>query len=164
MIRELFKKAISVLKSASAANGTSKTPEPAGILRSDYYELSRLVQQIEYHAERAPYPHVTQRLTQIAVEKKVHLQLLREKLLSLGVDLSELPLDLRSGKNHWERMVQDLEDEKALETRFTEQAVLSADDAPEISDFLQKIVAAQLPHKEILLDLVARADPQADLS
>jgi hypothetical protein len=45
-----------------------------------------------------------------------------------------------------------------------EQAVLLADDTPDISDLLQRIVAAQLPHRETLLDLVARADPQADQS
>lgn len=164
MIRELFEKARWILKPSSAANGTSKSLESARILRANYYELLRLVQQIEQHAERAPYPHVAQRLQEIAFEKKGYLQLLREKLLRFGVDPGEPRLDLRSGKNHWERMVQDLEDEKNLETRFTEQAALLADDAPEVSDLLRRIVAAQLPHRETLLDLVARADPQADQS
>ena len=61
-------------------------------------------------------------------------------------------------------MVQDLQDQKALETSFFERTMRLADEAPEISDLLRKVVDAQLPHKEALLDLVARADPQAELS
>lgn len=164
MIRELFQKARWILRPSSAANGTSNTPESARVLRAAYDELLRLAQQIEHHVARAPYPHVAQRLREIALEKRAHLQLLREKLLILGVDPGEPMLGLRSGKNHWERMAQDLEDEKTLETRFTEQAALSAHDEPETSELLRRIVAAQLPHRETLLDLVARADPQADRS
>jgi len=162
MIRELLKKLSAILRCAAARNGKSKAT--VEILKADYHDLRRLAEQISNHAEKAPYPHVTQRLRQIASEKRNSTSILKEKLLSLGGGLEEFPLDLKSGKNHWERMVQDLQDQKALETSFFERTMRLADEAPEISDLLRKVVDAQLPHKEALLDLIARADPQAELS
>ena len=164
MIRELWQKLSGIFRHASGENGKSKILDPAEILRTDYHDLRRLAEQLGSHAERAPYPHVAERLRQIASEKRKSTSILKEKLLSLESEVEESPLDLKSGKNHWERMVQDLADQKALENSFLEQAVRLADEAPEISDLLRKVVAAQLPHKEALLDLVARADPQAELS
>ena len=162
MIRDLLKKLSAILRCAAARNGKSKAT--VEILKADYHDLRRLAEQISNHAEKAPYPHVTQRLRQIASEKRNSTSILKEKLLSLGGGLEEFPLDLKSGKNHWERMVQDLQDQKALETSFFERTMRLADEAPEISDLLRKVVDAQLPHKEALLDLIARADPQAELS
>ncbi len=164
MLRELWKKLRAIARAAFARNGKPKVLNPVEILRIDYRALRRLAEQIGTHAERAPYPHVVQRLRQIASEKQKSATLLKEKILSLGYESEGPQPIIKSGKNHWERMVQDLEDQKALETSLLEQAVRLADEVPEISDLLREVVAAQLPHKEILLDLVARADPQAALS
>jgi hypothetical protein len=162
VILDLVKKLRAILRPASVRNGKPELLSPIGILRANYYDLLRLAEQIHAHAERAPYPHVGQRLRQIALEKRKAVDTLREKILSLRGVLEEPQLDLKSGKNHWKRMVRDLEDQKALETRFLEHAARLAEEAPEISDLLKEIVAAQVSHKETLLDLVARADPQAD--
>lgn len=164
MLLQLFKKLQAVRRPAPAGDGKTKGLDPAEILRIDYRALRRLAEQIGAHAERAPYPHVAQRLRQIAFEKQKSATLLKEKILSLGCELEESQPIIKSGKNHWERMVQDLEDQKTLETSVLERAVRLADESPEISDLLRKVVAAQLPHKEILLDLAARADPQATQS
>lgn len=164
MIRELMKKLQIILRPALTKNGTPSAINSVEILRKCYYDLSRLTEQINTHSGKAPYPHVAQQLRQIAVEKRHCVSLLREKIVSLRGELEELPLDLKSGKNHWGRIVQDLEDQKALENSLLERALRLADEAPEISGFLKGIAAEQLPHKEILLDLVARADPQAEQS
>lgn len=164
MIRQLLKKLQMICRPASVSDGKAKGPDPVEILRADYHDLQRLAAQIGAHAERAPYPHVAQRLRQIAYEKQKSSTLLKEKILSLGYESEGAQPVIKSGKNHWDRMVQDLEDQKTLENFFLQQAVRLADEVPEISDLLRRVVAAQLPHKEILLDLVARADPQAEQS
>lgn len=164
MILDLVKKLRAILRPASVRNGKSDVLSPMEVLRANYYELLRLAEQIHAHAERAPYPHVRQRLRQIALEKRKAADTLREEILRLRGVLEEPQLDLKSGKNHWERMVRDLEDQKALETSFLEHAARLAEEAPQISDLLKGVVAAQVSHKETLLDLVARADPQADQS
>ena len=164
MIRELLEKLSGLLRTSSVRNGKRGARITVEILRADYHALWRLAEQIYTHAGKAPYPHVAMRLRRIASEKRHATSILKKKLLSLGGELEELPLDLKSGKNHWERMVHDLQDQKALESSFFEQTMLLADEAPEISELLRKIVDTQLPHKEALLDLAARADPQAELS
>ncbi|MBI2986850.1 MAG: ferritin-like domain-containing protein [Deltaproteobacteria bacterium] len=162
MIRELWKKLNAILRQASTGNGKPQILDPAEILGTGYRDMRRLAEQITAHAERAPYPHVAERLRQIAFEKQRCATILKEKILGLGRELEESQLELKSGKNHWERMVQDLEDQKSLETFFSEQAARLVDEAAEIADLLKKVVAEQLPHKETLLDLVMRADPQAE--
>jgi len=164
VIVELLKKMRAIFKPASRENGKPDLLDPVQALRAGYHDLCRLAEQIQSHAERAPYPHVANRLRQIASEKRISAGILREKILNLGAAPEEPKLNLKSGKNHWERMVQDLDDQKALETDLSERAFRLAEQAPEISDFLRAVVAAQLPHKEALLDLIARADPQADQS
>lgn len=145
-------------------NGWPETPGPVETLKASYHDLSRLAEQIHSHAEKARYPHVAERLRQIAAEKRTAANTLKVKILSLGGALEAPQFDLRSGQNHWERMVRDLEDQRTLETSCLARAARLAEEAPELSDLLKKIVAEQAPHKEILLDLVARADPQADQS
>lgn len=162
MIRKVLKKLHAILNPSAASNGKTRHLDPVGILREGCHGLQRLAEQISTHAAKAPYLQVAQRLRQIASEKRDILGILREKILVLGGNLEEPQLILKSGKNHWERMVQDLEDQRALEIFFSEQAVRLADEDPEISDLLRSVLAAQLPHKEIFLDLVVRADPQAE--
>lgn len=164
MIRELWNRLHATLRPASEKNGKSKLLDSIDILTAGYHDLRRLTEQIKTHAERAPYPHVAVRLRQMALEKEKTIGALREKLLSLGAHVGGPQAQPKSGKNHWERMVQDLEDQKGLEAFFLEQATRLVDGAPEIADLLSKVVADQSPHKEILLDLVARADPQAEQS
>jgi hypothetical protein len=164
VIVELLKKMRAIFNPASRENGKPGLFDPLQILQVGYHDLCRLAEQIHSHAERAPYPHVANRLRQIATEKRVSASALREKILNLGGRAEEPKLNLKSGKNHWERMVRDLEDQKALENDLSERAFRLAEEAPELSDLLKEIVAVQLPHKDALLDLIARADPQADQS
>ncbi len=164
MIRQLLKRLPAALKLLSPKNENIKALDPVRTLRLSYCNLYRLAEQIDDHAEKAPYPHVTQRLKQIAMEKRKNAVVLRDKILSLEGLLDEPQPNPKSGKNHWERMVQDLQDQKALEALLTEQSFRLAEEAPEISNLLKKIATAQIPHRQILIDLIARADPQANQS
>jgi len=162
MFRQLCDRLHAILRPASAKNGKDKLRRPADALTSGYRDLRRLTEQIKAHAERAPYPHVAERLRRIASEKQRAVGVLKERILAMGYDFEEPHTAPKSGKNHWERMVQDLKDQKSLEAFLLERATLLADDAPEIGDLLSRIAADQGAHRDILLDLVARADPQAE--
>jgi len=161
-VLELVKKITAVFNTAEPQNGETRSVGPAEALRESYRQTSNLAEQINLHAEKAPYPHVAERLRQIAGEKRSNANRLREKILGLGGRLEEAPGDTKSAKNHWERMVRDLSDQKALENSLLERAALLVEQAPELAELLRDIVAAQRPHKETLLDLIARADPQAE--
>lgn len=161
MIRALWKKLQATLEKASTTNGRSKSLSPVEVLQTGYRELRRLAAQIQTHAERAPYPQVAQRLRQIALEKRNAAMTLNEKIPSAGRLAEESDAELKSGKNHWERMGRDLEDQKTLDSFFEEQAARLAEQAPDISRLLEEILAGQTSHREAFLDLIARADPQA---
>ncbi len=158
MVLTLLKKLGGILKPHVI---NKKAFDSREILREIFRDLSYLAEQIHTHAEMAPYPNIAQQLRQIAMEKRETVNTMKEKISGLLVP-DESQLNLRSGKNHWERMVQDLEDQKTLENKIVIQAASLADEAPELSDLLKGIKAGQLSHKDTLLDLVVRADPQAD--
>ncbi len=151
----------SLFGASSKRNGDRETLDVIGTLIDDYHGLRRLARQIEAHAESAPYPYITERLKQIALEKDEEAGVLSERIIKLGGQPNEVGLDLHSGKNHWARMVQDIEDEKELEDRFLDDALRLGSEAPEIGDLLRQLVAGKAFHREALQDLIVKADPQA---
>jgi hypothetical protein len=155
---ELFKRVREILM----RDGKSKSTDPVDILIESYRDLCSLAAQISRHAEKAPYPHVARLLRRIAQEKQSSADLLRDKLLGAGTRLEEAAFEIKSGKNHWERMAQDLNDHRMLDTRLLDRATLISEQAPETAELLRQIAASQRPHMEALLDLIARADPQAN--
>jgi bacterioferritin (cytochrome b1) len=146
----------------AAQDGESKPRDPLDILAETYRDLSTLAEQISSHAERAPYPHMAKRLRQMAAEKRASANRLRDRIVAMGGRLEERPREIKSGQNHWERMAQDLNDQRSLETKLFERAAVLNEKTPELAELLRQIAAAQRPHVAALLDLIARADPQAD--
>ena len=143
-------------------NGDRELIDVVNILIEHRQNLIRLAKQITVHAERAPYPHVAQHLRQISLEQQNSANALKEKILYLGGNPQEANLELRSGKNHWARILQDIKDQKELENQLSADASRLALESPEITDLLRRIVAGEVVHRETLQDLVARADPQAN--
>ena len=154
----------SLFGASSKRNGNREPLGVIGTLMDDYHHLRRLARQIDAHAKSAPYPYITERLKQIAREKDTEAGVLKERIIKLGGQPGELELDLHSGKNHWARMVQDIEDEKELEDQFLDDALRLGSESPEIGDLLRQLVAGKAFHREALQDLVAKADPQASQS
>ena len=132
------------------------------VLADDYRELARLANQLKLHADKAPYPFVGERLRQMAAEKEKSIALLFEGIEQLGARVAKFDASIPSGRNHWERMHQDVEDQKRVEARLTDDVSYLALEAPEQSRLLRQLVEVERRHKAALLDLLARADPQAD--
>jgi len=148
--------------SRQKGNGDRELIGVVDILIEHCQNLIRLAKQITAHAERAPYPHVAQLLRQISLEQQNSANALKEKILYLGGNPQEANLELRSGKNHWARILQDIKDQKELENQLSADASRLALKSPEITDLLRRIIAEGMVHRETLQDLVARADPQAN--
>lgn len=145
-----------------AENENARNLDPREVLINSYCDLSNLARQISAHADKAPYPHVAALLRRIAEEKQSSADLLREKILGSGHRPDELSLEIKSGKNHWERMAQDLNDQTAVETRLLDRAALLNGNSPKTAELLRQIADSHRKHRKVLLDLIARADPQAD--
>ncbi len=150
--------------SRQKGNGDRELIDVVDILIKHCQNLIRLAKQITAHAERAPYPHVAQHLRQISLEQQNSANALKEKILYLGGNPQEANLELRTGKNHWARILQDIKDQKELENQLSADASRLALKSPEITDLLRQIVSGEVSHRETLQDLVARADPQANQS
>lgn len=161
MFRQLAKRVRDRIGLISQRNGRPRPVDPTLALAKNYDELLRLAQQIESHAEKAPYPHVAEKLRRIAREKRELAGSMKEKLAAWERNAGEPASAVKSGKNHWERMVLDLDDQKALEEGLIQLGDAVAEHDPQLSRMLRDIAVAQNPHKEDFLDLIARADPQA---
>ena len=145
---------------SGAENGLSR--DPATAFRMVYLAQKRLATQIKAHAELAPYPHVAQQLNHVAGEKLRSCETLRDALRKLGSYVAEdAPGEIYFGGNHWERMARDLQEQSALEQTLSELSGLLVHEAPEESEFLSRMLVAERSHREILTDLLMRADPQA---
>lgn len=161
MLEQLLKKVREKIGLGPARDGRPGPSDPALALAKNYGELLRLARQIESHAEKAPYPHIADKLRRIAREKRELAAVMREKLAAWETTIAEPPSAVKSGINHWERMNQDLEDQRALDEECIQAGSALATSNPELDRVLRDIVAAQASHKEEFLDLIARADPQA---
>ena len=120
----------------------------------------RLANQVEVHAADAPYPHIRRKLHEIAIQKLD----IAKKVIIVIEKLGEKPRlpkgEAKTGKNHWERLNVDLQDQIALDDLlFTLE--LKAAETPEIARMVAELRSSQRSHRQILLDLVAIADPQA---
>jgi hypothetical protein len=132
------------------------------LLTDNYRGLAHLARQIKLHADQAPYSFVGERLRQMASEKEKSLTALGESIERLGGRATSIDPMVPSGRNHWQRLSHDLEAQKQLEAEMTDDASHLALDGPEYSDLLRQLVVVEKRHKQILNDLLIKADPQAD--
>jgi len=146
------------------ANGGPESDDPLELLQESYRELHRLAAQVSDHAARAPYTGVSERLKRIAAEKQAGADLLRDKLIAAYRPPDQTVPEIESGGNHWERMGRDLNDHSALETRLLERAARIEEKSSESAELLRHIAAANSRHVRDFMDLIARADPQANLT
>ncbi|HET8563605.1 MAG TPA: hypothetical protein VFM35_07025 [Candidatus Binatia bacterium] len=134
--------------------------DPVQILGRLYNHLTNLADQLETHAESAPYPHVSDRLRRIANEKRQSAALVKDKIESLRGWVNEYKAVLASGKNHWERVTKDLRDQKDLEDFLLVQEARLVH-SPDVAQLLRRLAIGEQAHRKILEELAVRADPQA---
>jgi hypothetical protein len=145
-------------------NGGEPTVAAQRALRAIYAAQARLINQLKAHAARAPYEHVAAKLREVAEQKKRSLETLRERARSLGPWSEPEVGEAKSGRNHWERMAVDLKDQSDFVSELRSAVVQLADETPDLAELLSGLAQAEAAHKELLLDLLMRADPQAGLT
>jgi hypothetical protein len=136
--------------------------EPLEALRLIHQENSRLADQIESHAELAPYTQVAQRLRRIADEKRDIGERLRKIAEDLHGSIRAAPQRPATGKNHWQRLIRDLEDQRALDDLLDRYKFTLIPEIPGGSEFLDEMKRIQDRHRQSLIRLIAVADPQAN--
>ena len=129
------------------------------ILRDVYREEAQDIVQFTQHAERLHYPQFRERLRRIAAEEQAHLTWLRDKLLALGGDIPPVSVAPKVGKNAWEALLIDLEEEKLSYAEFLEAMHLAEGVDPELAEGLRRIRAAEQQHREEILEMLVKSDP-----
>ena len=129
------------------------------ILRDAYLEEAQDVTQFTQHAERMHYPEFRERLLRIAAEEQAHVTWLRDKLLALGGEIPAVSLTPKGGKNAWQALLLDLEEEKRSYADLLEAMHIAEQADPEIAAGLQRIREEERQHREELLDLLTKSDP-----
>ena len=103
-----------------------------------YQQNSRLAEQIESHAELAPLSQVSERLRRIADEKRDIGERLKKMVEELHGSIREAANRPASGKNHWQRLSRDLDDQRALDDLLTAISFTLIPQIPGGSEFLDK--------------------------
>jgi rubrerythrin len=132
------------------------------VLRDEYADGAKDVIQFEEHARRMSYPHFRERLLRIAEEEKAHVHWLQGQIQALGGEIPQTTVTVKNGKNSWECLLMDVEEEKRDCTAVLEQLYTVVEPAdPEIAEGLRRIREDEKRHREELLDLLLKSDPYA---
>jgi len=161
MFRYLFKKLEELLLPERTTDNGAGALEPVDAVQLIHERNSQLAQQIESHAQLAPYPQVAERLRRIAGEKRATGNRLKDIIEHLHGSISERTQAVATGKNHWQRLIRDLEDQKALDDLLSRYEFIVTRQVPEVADFLQELKTIHEAHRRSLTQLIAVADPQA---
>jgi bacterioferritin (cytochrome b1) len=143
-------------KTSKSADGNLLTS-----LIDDYREEMRMIHQLQDHAQRAPYPQMAEKLQALAEEERKQAETLKERISSLGGSVDQEALETKSGWNHWERLMVDLDDERTQRTRYQDQAILSGIEALDLREQLLEFAQEEARHINVLRDLILRSDPHA---
>ena len=161
MLHYLFKKLEELLLPERRIDDGAQYLEPVDMLRLIHERISQLAQQIESHAELAPYPQVAERLRRIAAEKRDSGNRLKQIIENLHGSVTEGSQRSATGKNHWQRLIRDLEDQKGLDDLLSRYEFIVTRQVPEVADFLRELKTLNEAHRRSLTQLIAVADPQA---
>jgi len=130
-------------------------------LLASYRQEARLARQIREHTDQAPHQIGAQSLQVVAEEQERLAQLLRDKIVALGGEVSEQIAPTRGGKNHWTRVTRDLEDTQALRRHYNEQAIRWDPDLPDVVALYRTLEQGKNRVTALLRDIALRADPHA---
>lgn len=147
------------------APGSQDRQRLIGLLRDEYMKEAKDVAQFQAHADRMTYPHFRKRLLDIAEEEKAHVEWLRDKIRALGGELPEMTLPVTSGRNNWECLLADVEEERRDSSAVLARIYMLAEETDlEITEGLRRMHEDEKRHRQEILDMLMKSDPQAQLS
>jgi hypothetical protein len=131
-------------------------------LEALYAEYRRLERQLGEHAERAPYPHVAQRLKALLATEGENAASVAARLAELGrYAETNLSAVLRDGASSWERLLGTLEDYRSLIRQLGQLKARWDDERPEDAVLISGLRDQATRNRSEISDLIARADPHA---
>ena len=154
-VRNLLNKSWQCLQDTWQPDDRKKLLE---ILVQEYIEEAQHVSQFAEHARQMYYPQFREKLLRIAAEEQEHAQLLREKILAVGGEIPQISFTPKTGKNSWESLLMDLEEEKRCCADLLERITRVALVNQEIAELLRRIYDDEKKHREEIMDMLMRSD------
>jgi len=121
-------------------------------------QMERLFRQ---HAQKMHYPHFRERLLRIAADEERHAGWLREKISAFQGRLPEVALTETTGKNTWECLLMDLEEERRCVADLEDRLLKVEKIDPEIALGLRQIQEEEKHHRDEIRDMLMRSDAYA---
>lgn len=146
---------------AGGADGRSRLLE---ILSRQYIEEVHDVREFTAQMDRLEYPQLRERLKKIIASEEEHVRWLRGKISELGGEIPEVSGVSISCRNAWEAFSKALEDERRSISELEEAELVARRIDPETADTLRRIREDEERHREMIVDMLVRSDPQAHLS
>jgi rubrerythrin len=131
------------------------------LLREAYHRQSENVANFTRHAEQMYYPHLREYLLRIVGEEQSHVRWLEEKISALGGHIPHSLPSPRRGVNTWENLRLDLEEEQRDEEAFLDGLRIAERFDHEIAEGLSRLRHDERKHREQLLDLLQKSEPDA---
>ena len=131
------------------------------VLVMSYRAEKQLARQILAHAELSPHLAGTDQLRTAAQEQERITQRIQDKIAELEGECRAEDAAPKGGRNHWARVVHDLEESQALAQRYNEQAIYWDPDIPEATQFFLSLEKDKYRLNTFLRDIALRADPHA---
>jgi aconitate hydratase len=129
------------------------------ILAEDYAAEIRFARQLAQHANRlSRYPAHRARLLAVAAREEEHARWLREAIERLGGRPPERVPSPPDARTNWERLVDDLEAEKAALEKYLDDAYAVERDRPDIAALLLRIRAEEAAHRSEIATILARSE------
>ena len=128
------------------------------VLRDEYVEEAQHAAQFTQHADRMAYPQFRESMLHIAREEQEHVAWLREKILALGGTIPVVSFTPKVGKNSWECLLMDLEEEKRRCEDLLERMHLVEQSDPEVAEGLRRMREEEKHHREQILDMLVKSD------
>ena len=131
------------------------------ILCAEYASEVQMGNLFREHAQKMHYPHFRERLLRIAAAEEKHAEWLREKIFGLQGTLPEVSLTETTGKNTWECLLMDLEEERRCVADLEDRLLKVEPMDPEIALGLRQIQEEEKHHRDEIRDLLMRSDAYA---
>jgi rubrerythrin len=131
------------------------------LLCETYLDEIKDVANFTWHAERMYYLHFRERLLWLVAEEQSHVRWLEEKIRALGGDL---PLPAHTpvrGKNTWESLRLDLQEERKDQTELLDGLRTAEHVDREIAEGLLRLRQDERKHRAELLDMLMKSEPDA---
>ena len=131
-------------------------------------EEQGLARQIRNHAERSPHQSGEQQLQSVAAHQDRVIELLHNAITAQGETIQQAQDDEsaalpppKSGKNHWARVVHDLDDNEVLMKRYGERGIYWDPDLPDAASLFRSLQEEKSRIGAQLRDIALRADSHA---